>query len=385
MTAEMLRHKKRSLWFGLASLLLLSSAASADNPYAGMDKDEAGLWYIMDKAEKQIKTSGARIKDAELNAYVRSLTCEVIGPGCNDLRIYVVNSPEFNASMAPNGMMIVNSGLILRAENAAQFACVLGHEYAHFTEGHSLKSWRSIKNLGNASLFLPIAGTLVGLAVLGEFSREQESDSDRIGMEYLARSGYSASECAQVWRNLIAEQTASTFKKTRKRGASKTDGIFSSHPVAHKRMEVLDELAKSVEQHGKTGETVHRNAINKFVPRWMESELLAKDYDRHIFLFTRLAKVNGYEGAANYYIGEAYRKRRKDGDKQRAAEHWLKASAYGNAPPQTWRALAEQARRKKQTQQALNHYRTYLAKAPNAGDAALIQSYISRLSNGAKK
>ena len=54
--------------------------------------------------------------------------------------------PQFNAMMAPNGMMLVWSGLLLRVENEAQLAAILGHELGHYLERHSVEQLRAAKD-----------------------------------------------------------------------------------------------------------------------------------------------------------------------------------------------------------------------------------------------
>ena len=54
----------------------------------------------------------------------------------------LVRTPYFNASMAPNGMMQVWSGLLLRVDNEAQLAAVLGHEIGHYLARHSVERLR---------------------------------------------------------------------------------------------------------------------------------------------------------------------------------------------------------------------------------------------------
>ena len=99
----------------LASALLLALAACAsrapvrDNapgtaPVVGTD--EAELWYAMERAETELKRSPLRVRDPVLNAYVNDVACKAAGTHCRDLRTYVMDVPQFNASMAPNGMML---------------------------------------------------------------------------------------------------------------------------------------------------------------------------------------------------------------------------------------------------------------------------------------
>ena len=100
--------------------------------------DEAGLWMVLDNMEEKLKTSGNRITDPHINQYVREIVCKLAGPDCASIRIYVMQVPLFNATMAPNGIMQIWTGLLLRAKNEAQLAYVLGHEigpvsYTHLT------------------------------------------------------------------------------------------------------------------------------------------------------------------------------------------------------------------------------------------------------------
>jgi len=358
--------------------LSVFSSIAQENRYAGMDKDEAGLWYIMDKAEAEIATSGARILDPALNAYIKDLTCKVVGPECNKLRVYALNNPSFNAAMAPNGMMMVNSGLMLRAENEAQLSCVIGHEYGHFQKGHSLKQWRAIKGVGNANIFIPFAG-LIGIAFVQDFSRDQEREADRIGFEKVSEKGYDDSQCADVWTNLIGEDSKSSLKRVRKRSQKKNNGIFSSHPVPKERVETLTDLAEQTQGGDETGAAVYKAMTSPFLAKWLENELLAKDYERHIYLFEALKERGRHAATMDYYLGEAHRLRRGEGDKDKAMEYWKLAAAGVGAPAETWRAMAEYNRRKGKKAEALQDYKTYLSKAPNAADKTLIEKYIQRL------
>ena len=105
---------------------------------------EAGLWMKLDNIERDIQTSGTRIRDPGLNRYIGDIVCRLSGDFCPDIRVYVLNIPNFNASMAPNGMMNVWSGLILRSQNEAQLAAVLGHEIGHYVRRHSLKRFKDM-------------------------------------------------------------------------------------------------------------------------------------------------------------------------------------------------------------------------------------------------
>ena len=80
--------------------------------------------------------------DLKLHAYVEDIACRLGASHCPDIRVHIVRTPWFNASMAPNGMMQVWSGLLLRADNEAQLAAVLGHEIGHYISRHSVERLR---------------------------------------------------------------------------------------------------------------------------------------------------------------------------------------------------------------------------------------------------
>ena len=126
-----------------------------------LDSDEAGLWMAMDRVEANLRTSGRIIADPALNSYVRTLVCRLTPPHCDGIRIYVVQTPHVNASMAPNGMMQIWTGLLLHAENEAQVAYVLGHEIGHYVRRHSVQQFRDLRTKAAASVFFTtLAGSL---------------------------------------------------------------------------------------------------------------------------------------------------------------------------------------------------------------------------------
>jgi len=89
-----------------------------------IDTEEGGLWGMMDREEAKLRRSPFVIRDLALTKYVQDIACRLAADHCPDVRVYLVRTPLFNASMAPNGMMQVWSGLLLRVENEAQLAAI---------------------------------------------------------------------------------------------------------------------------------------------------------------------------------------------------------------------------------------------------------------------
>ncbi|WP_333999038.1 hypothetical protein [Sphingomonas aurantiaca] len=89
--------------------------------YTPTTVDERGVWMEADEDERRLRESPSVIRDPALNAYVRGVLCRTVGDDrCRSVRIYIERVPAFNASMAPNGTMIVWSGLLLRVRNEAE-------------------------------------------------------------------------------------------------------------------------------------------------------------------------------------------------------------------------------------------------------------------------
>src|SRR5512134_627575 len=158
-------------------------------PEAGTD--EGGLWAYMDREEQRLKRSSFLIRDPALQDYVNGIACRLAGDHCPEMRVYLVRTPYFNASMAPNGMMQVWSGLLVRMQNEAQLAAVLGHEIGHYLQRHSVERLRDAKSRSSFALILGMAlgaagaGANVGqLAELGivasmmAYGRDQEREAD---------------------------------------------------------------------------------------------------------------------------------------------------------------------------------------------------------------
>ena len=115
---------KRAIVAACLALTLVAPAVAQDVPAPSRQRpaentDEGGLWGISDRAEAQARASGQIERDAALNTYVREVACRVAAQYCGDVRVYVMNRPFFNASMAPNGMMLVWTGALLRARGGA--------------------------------------------------------------------------------------------------------------------------------------------------------------------------------------------------------------------------------------------------------------------------
>ncbi len=348
--------------------------------------DEGGIWYVTDKVEKDLQTSAIVERDPALNDYVSTVACRVTGPEyCKDLRVYIVKQPYFNASMAPNGMMQVWTGLLLRAENEDQLAYVLGHEFAHYRQRHSLKQWRQAKNMSNASLIFSVGAAAAGAGaagVLGQaaalarlygFSREAERESDDLGFDFFVAAGYAPGEAARTWEYLIAEAAESSSRRKRKSVARAS--VFATHPVTTERVENLQAKAAALPA-GTPRREAFLAVTKPFLQQWLEQDLTLRDFGSSLFLTNTLIEDGDALGVLYFHRAEIYRLRRADGDNDLALADYQTASQYDDAPPENWRQMGDALAKAGKTDEAKTAWATYLEKAPDAPDRLLIQSYL---------
>jgi predicted Zn-dependent protease len=309
------------------------------------------------------------------------------------VRLYVMNRPFFNASMAPNGYIEAWSGLLLRAENEAQLAFVLGHEISHYSERHSVAMLRTMRGRATAALMLSVGASAAGAGYAGDliylgalasvfgYSRENESEADRLGFDRAVAAGYDSGAGAAIWNNLIEETRASDNPDVRRRETRAS--VFATHPLSADRVEALQALAAARGGGGETQRERYRAAIRPFLDPWLRAELRRRDFGQTLLLLERLGAHGEDIGMVEYYRGEVHRLRRGDGDRERSAVHYANAIAYPDAPAEAWRELGELAARANDTAQALHYFTTYLERAPEAEDRALVEARIAQWQGGA--
>lgn len=369
---------------GVAGAASLPHIKPGERPATG--STEAELWYGMDQAEKQIRESPQIIRDPALQKYVEDVTCRVTGDYCKDLRVYIVDVPVFNASMAPNGATMIFSGALLRMRDESELAVVLGHEFAHFKARHSLEGWNSAKRttafLNTFGLItlgagIPLAGDLAYLGGVGGLfkqSRDNEREADSLGFATAAAQGYDTQAGVRIWERLNREEKADRTHKNR--------AVFASHPQTAERIaDIRDAASKIVGDKGEPRAEPYRAAIRPFLQRWLESELSRRTYDTSIQVLTELKQDATPEtiALATFYLGEAHRRRNKGDDMVKAGKLYAEALTLPDPPAATWREQGMLLRANGDKAGAIGALRNYLQASPDATDAALIKHYLTKL------
>jgi predicted Zn-dependent protease len=376
----------------LAALLLSTASVSSHaapstgslppNYRPALDSVEGGLWQVLDQAEQDLRLSPLLVRDEALNDYVRKIACDLAGPQCPSLRVYVVNDATANAFCAANGMIVVFTGLLLRSQSEAELAFVLGHEISHYTNRHSVQNLeRMTRTAGLVSVFslggLGV-GTVAGLIAIGalaSYSRDQEREADTGGFELSVAKGYDPRLGASFFVKMGEEEKANPRRP-------RPSPYASSHPATSERLETLNKRAAEIEaqtQANVAGVDTHRAATASYRAAWLEAELNRGQYADSLVVINQLIKAEPGSAELQYFLGEVYRRRNANGDLERASTAYQAALAAGSAPLAVHRGVGLVALKAGQKEVARDAFEKYLANVPEASDRAMIQFYLSSM------
>lgn len=350
-------------------------------PYSPEGTEEQGLWMEMDEVERRIRNSPQLITDPALQAYIRSVLCRTVGETrCGAARIYIARTTEPNASMAPNGMMLINSGMLLHITSEAQLAAVLGHEFAHYEHRHALLWFREVKKKGSAALWLAMTG--IGLLAVGSvtsglsnYSRDMEREADMDGLTRLASAGYALSEVSAPWKLFRAEWDATAVERKRKSRTLKDDKADGSHPALSERIAYSEAEAAKQAPGAETGKDRYQAALASWMPGFLEDQIKLNDFGASDVLIASLAERTG-SPALLVARGDLYRSHAQPGDFEKADAFYSAAATSPDAPPQAWRGRGLVRIKLGQVEQGKADLRDYLARKPDAPDRAMMAMMI---------
>lgn len=160
-------------------------------------------------------------------------------------QFYIVDTPVVNAFAVPGGFVYFTRGIIAHFNNTAEFAGVLGHEIGHITAQHSARQQTTqllstVALIGGAVLAPDVVGRNLeslqqGLGVfLLKYSRDHESESDNLGVEYSSKIGYDANRMASFF---------GTLKRITDNSGQVIPEFTSTHPDPGNRQIRVRELA----------------------------------------------------------------------------------------------------------------------------------------------
>jgi predicted Zn-dependent protease len=180
---------------------------------------------------------------------------------------FVMRSRDINAFATLGGYVGVNVGLILIADNEDELAGVMAHEVSHVVQNHVLRAVEKSKkdtlpialamlgailvaqkaggsSSGNATEAVLAAGTGLMAQQQINFTRANESEADRIGIQTLARSGYDPMAMADFFSRMQSATRADTGGDS----PYKAPDFLQDHPVTTTRISEAIERAHQIER-----------------------------------------------------------------------------------------------------------------------------------------
>lgn len=198
---------------------------------------------------RKLRSEAKIVDDAELEDYVQSLGLKLAWQAdnqANPFAFFVVDSPVLNAFAVPGGFIGVHTGLILQTQTESELAGVLAHEVSHVTQRHGARMFEAASRLS-----IPAAVGLLGAILLGavspqagqaaaavvaagqqqyalNFTRANEQEADRIGIQLMARAGFSPHGMPDFFERM---QTANRYSDP-----AAIPEYLRTHPVTSNRI-----------------------------------------------------------------------------------------------------------------------------------------------------
>jgi len=267
------------LFTGIAPLLLV--LACARNPVTG--KREINLMSteqevaIGKESHPSVIATMGLYEDKRLQAFMNEkgkAMAKVSHRPDLPYQFYIVDSPIVNAFAVPGGYVYFTRGILAHFNNEAEFAGVLGHEIGHITAKHAARSQKSqllssIALIGGAVLAPEVVGQNIealqqGLGLLSlKYSRDHESESDNLGVEYSSKIGYDAREMGDFF---------GTLKRLSDQSGQAVPQFMSTHPDPGNRFTRVHQLAKDYQAKNPASYEVNRDQYLRLIDGIMYGE-----------------------------------------------------------------------------------------------------------------
>lgn len=380
-----------------ASLLLHAGAVLAIEEAEQRERIE----FETKKFEAQIEHSEILFDDPALNAYLQEVTDRMFPEMKGKLRVRTFRDPEFNAFAVATGGIYFNTGTLLRLDDEAQLASVLGHEGTHVTADHMYRHIRSAKSASVVTLVVGIAAagygvppdivSIIGYSSMAGFSRSYERESDRGGFDRMVAVGYDARAGAEAFARLERELTA--------RHIGQGPYFFASHPAVKDRVETLTEFGGESPPPGERYVERYREVTLRARMNALEQIHRAGNGKVLVFLLDDEKLLGTLPPQARFYLADGFRlraeKAKKDSkdrrspaeieaqrtaDAARALEEYERTIVESPEFGPTWQALALHHYRSGDKPRALVLFRRYVELIPDPKLSGYARQYIEALS-----
>lgn len=164
-----------------------------------------------------MKTRENLITDPLVIDYINNLGFKLVAMSHRPnqhFQFFIVKDSSINAFAGPDGYIGLHTGLILFSKTEGELASVLAHEIAHVTQRHIAQGMEAASRRALPTAAAMIAGAIVGNPALiagaasgstqagVNYTRHQEQEADRLGIETLHHSGFDANDMARMFEHM---------------------------------------------------------------------------------------------------------------------------------------------------------------------------------------
>ena len=253
---------KKALLGAVAALMLVSCGTTSTVPITGRKHtllyDDGQILSLSKQQYSEVIQKSTLSKDATKTALVKRVGEKLAkaveaylreNGAANDLQYYewefnLVKSDEVNAFCMPGGKIVVYEGILPVTQDEAGLAIVLGHEIAHAVAKHSAEQMSKQARQQQA---VQIGFNFANL----KYSRDNETEADRIGLVFAAMAGYDPNKALEFWQRMASLSTSNQSE------------IFSDHPSDAKRIAALQQVIPEALKYYKPATTTTTTAKKK--------------------------------------------------------------------------------------------------------------------------
>ena len=226
----------------------LPDIGSSVNKHLSVNKEQ----LIGDVLVRQLKGQAPLLQDILVTDYLKTVGFKIVSQNPDAMNrkfdFFLINAPSINAFAMPGGYIAVHSQLILKADTEDELAGVLAHEIAHVTQRHLARRFersnqlsiptmigvfasliaatQSSGNGGNVAMG-GLSAVLAGQQqILINYTRANEAEADRVGIQSLANAGYNPDGMSGFFEKMLREY----------RNLPKPPEFLLTHPISERRL-----------------------------------------------------------------------------------------------------------------------------------------------------
>ena len=377
-------------------MLVLSSCATTNIAPVGkqesfnLEEDERRIWNRSKEEQARINRSNLIYDDPALTAYVNEVAQNLIPENVEEkglsIDVKIIKNPLLNAFAYPNGAIYIHTGILAKMDNEAQLATLLGHEMTHTTHRHAVKQFRTVKNttaflatIQMASVPFGVYGDLANLlgtvgvmASITGYSREMETEADKVGLALMADAGYDPQESPKLFVYL---------KSDLEKNDEKEPFFFGSHPRLQERINNFANYLAS-DYPDNTGAKRSDRFIKLIASLLLDNAMMDLDMGRYSAAqegVNKFLKFKPYSARGHFCLGEIYRQRGEKDDRQKAEEEYHQAISCDPNFPLPRKGLGIIYYKQGMKSKAVGQFEKYLQLLPKALDREYIKQYIQHL------